>query len=150
MKKLNPVETVQAYCITAIAVYDGFINCWHEKFRDPLLRPITAINEMIDPKWQPLLQTPPFPEHTSGHSTISAAAATVLTKRFGENFAFEDTSDLEYIGMKRNFTSFMQAAMEASISRLYGGIHYRTGIEEGTKQGIRIGEYINNKIKLRE
>jgi hypothetical protein len=86
------------------------------------------------------LQTPPVPEHTSGHSTISEPAATVLTKRFGDNFSFEDTGDLAYIGMKRKFTSLMQAAMEASISRLYGGIHYRTGIEEGSRQGIRIGE----------
>lgn len=150
MKKTSSVETAQAYAITATAVYDGFINCWEEKFRNPLLRPITAIQEYIDRSWQPLLQTPPFPEHTSGHSTISAAAATVLTKRFGDNFAFEDTSDLAYIGMKRSFTSFMQAALEASISRLYGGIHYRTGVEEGTRQGIKIGEFINQAIKLKE
>ena len=68
----------------------------------------------------------------------------------GENFAFEDTSDLAYIGMKRNFTSFNQAANEASISRVYGGIHYRSGCEEGAKNGKQIGEYINQKIKLKE
>lgn len=150
MKKVSAIETAQAYSVTAIAVYDGFINCWDAKFRYPLLRPISAINESIDRHWQSFLQTPPFPEHTSGHSTISAAAATVLTKRFGNNFAFEDTSDLRYIGMKRKFNSFLEAAMEASISRLYGGIHFRSGIEEGTRQGLEIGEYINNRIRLKE
>ncbi len=150
MKGLPAVETAQSYAMTAIAVFDAFISCWTEKQRSQLVRPVTVINELIDKNWQPFLQTPPFPEHISGHSTISAAAAAVLTKRFGENFAFEDTSDLAYIGMKRNFTSFNQAANEASISRVYGGIHYRSGCEEGAKNGKQIGEYINQKIKLKE
>jgi hypothetical protein len=150
MKDLKAVEIAQAYAITAVAFFDGFISCWNEKYRSQFIRPVTAINEVLDKNWQSFLQTPPFPEHTSGHSTISAAAATVLTKRFGENFAFEDTSDLEYIGMKRNFKSFFQAADEASISRIYGGIHYRTGTDEGALNGRQIGEYINSKIRLRE
>jgi hypothetical protein len=149
MKNTSPIETAQAYAITAVAFFDAFIACWDEKYRSNLVRPVTVINELVDQNWQPYLQTPPFPEHTSGHSSISAAAATVLTKRFGDNFVFEDTSDLEYIGMKRNFTSFMQAALEASMSRVYGGIHYRSGVEEGTLQGKRIGEYINQKIVTR-
>ncbi len=150
MKNLSALESAQSYVMTSAGIFDGFIACWEEKYKSQLVRPITVINEKIDRNWQPMLQTPPFPEHTSGHSTISAVAAMILTKRFGDNFAFEDTSDLQYIGMKRNFTSFMQAAQEASVSRLYGGIHYRTGVEEGTKQGTRIGEYINSKIILKE
>jgi hypothetical protein len=70
----------------------------------------------------------------------------VLTKLFGDNFAFEDTSDLEYIGMKRSFQSFIQAANEASISRVYGGIHYRTGVDAGALQGREVGEYVINKF----
>lgn len=101
---------------------------------------------MLDRNWQPFLQTPPFPEHTSGHSGISAAAATVLTKKLGDNFAFEDTSDLAYIGMKRSFKSFNQAAMEASISRVYGGIHYRSGVDAGAVQGRQIAEYVLDKF----
>lgn len=150
MKSLSAVEAAQAYVMTATAIFDSFVACWEEKYKSQLVRPVTVINESMDRNWSPLLQTPPFPEHTSGHSTISASAAMVLTKRFGDNFAFEDTSDLAYIGMKRKFNSFMDAAMEASISRLYGGIHYRTGVEEGTRQGTRIGEYINDKIRLKE
>ena len=150
MKNAPPVETAQSYAVTSIAMYDAFISCWNEKYTSHYVRPITVINELLDPTWQPLLQTPPFPEHTSGHSTLSAAAAYVLTQRFGDNFAFEDTSDLQYIGMKRNFTSFLQAADEASISRVYGGIHYRSACDEGNRNGKQIGEYITKKIKLRE
>lgn len=150
MKNLDAVEASQAYVMTAMAIFDSFICCWEEKYRTQVVRPITVINELIDRNWQPLLQTPPFPEYTSGHSGISAAAASVLTERFGDSFAFEDTSDLQYIGMKRNFSSFKQAAEEASISRVYGGIHFRTGVEVGTEQGYKIGSYINNKIRLKE
>lgn len=149
-KNTGPVETAQAYAITAIAMYDAFIACFDEKYKSQLVRPITVINELIDRNWQPFLQTPAFPEHTSGHSTITAAAASVLTKHFGDNFNFEDTSDLAYIGMKRSFNSFLEAAQEASISRLYGGIHYRSGIEAGSRQGLEVARIINEKIRLRE
>ena len=149
-KKLDPIEATQLYAMVSSGIYDGIIGCWAEKYKSQLIRPITVINEFIDPNWQPLLQTPPFPEHTSGHSTISAVAATILTKKFGDNFAFHDNSEKAYIGMERDFTSFMQAAWEASMSRLYGGIHYRTGIEEGTRHGIRIGEHVNSTIKTHD
>lgn len=147
--KLNPIETTQCYVLTATAMFDAFITCWEEKYRTQVVRPLTVINELIDRNWQPMLQTPPFPEYVSGHSGISAAAATVLTGRFGNNFAFEDTSDFEYIGMKRSFQSFHQAAREASLSRVYGGIHYTNSVDAGARQGITVGEYINNKLILR-
>jgi len=150
IKSIGPVQTAQAYALSAIAIFDSFIACFEEKYKSQLVRPVTVINEMIDRNWQPYLQTPAFPEHTSGHSTISAAAAAVLTKRFGDNFKFEDTSDLAYIGMKRSFNSFLEAANEASISRLYGGIHYRTGINAGARQGLLVADVINNKIRLKE
>ncbi len=150
MKNLNAVETAQTYLLTSVAVFDTFISCWDEKYKYNLVRPVTVINEWFDHNWQPYLQTPPFPEHSSGHSGISAAAATVLTNLFGDGFAFEDTSDLKYIGMKRKFQSFNQAAMEVSISRVYGGIHYHTGIDAGADQGRAIGKYVVNKLKRRE
>jgi hypothetical protein len=150
MKKTGPVETAQAYAMTAIAMYDAFIACFDEKYKSQLVRPITVINDLIDRNWQPFLQTPAFPEHTSGHSTISAAAASVLTKRFGDNFQFEDTSDMAYIGMKRSFNSFLEAAQEASISRVYGGIHYRTGVDAGNSQGLEVARIINDRIRLKE
>ena len=150
MKNTNAVQTAEAYALTSAAIFDAIISCWHTKYQYQHIRPVTVINESIDPNWQPFLQTPPFPEHPSGHSGISAAAASVLTHCFGDNFSFEDTSDLEYIGMKRNFSSFIQAANEASISRVYGGIHYRAGVEAGALQGKAIGDYVISKLKLKE
>lgn len=143
-----PVKTAKAYAATAVALYDGFVCCWNLKYKVSSVRPITVINENIDDQWKPMLQTPPFPEYPSGHSTITRAAATVLTKMFGENFAFEDTSDLKYIGMKRNFKSFVQAADEASISRVYGGIHYRFSVDDGVKEGKKVGVQVIKKLKL--
>jgi hypothetical protein len=140
------VKTAQSYALTAIALYEGFISCWDEKYRSNYVRPVTVINEKIEKTWMPLLQTPPFPEYTSGHSTISASAAEVLTALYGDNFAFLDTSDLPYIGMQRNFTSFRQAALESSISRVYGGIHYRFSTDTGTEQGKKIGALIVKKL----
>jgi len=94
------------------------------------------------------LQTPPFPEYTAGHSTISAASATVLTHLFGDNFAFQDTSDLAYIGMQRHFDSFLKASDETAMSRFYGGIHYLNSSLMGAAQGKEIGNYIWGKLKL--
>ena len=144
----DAVKTAKTYAAAAVAMYDGFICCWNLKYIVNSVRPVTVINENIDNKWQPMLQTPPFPEFPSGHSTITRAAATVLTKMYGDNFAFEDTSDLKYIGMKRNFNSFVQAADEASISRVYGGIHYRFSVDEGSVAGKKVGDMVVEKLQL--
>lgn len=145
IKNADPLKTAEAYALTSTAIFDALIACWKTKYTYYHIRPITVINEFIDPAWQPFLQTPPFPEHVSGHSGISAAGAAMLTKLFGD-FSFEDTSDLKYIGMKRTFPSFTQAAEEASISRVYGGIHYRAGVDAGAIQGKEIAEFISSKL----
>lgn len=144
--KADEVKTAQTYALTAIALYDAFISCWDEKYRSNYIRPVSIINEKLEDTWTSLLQTPPFPEYTSGHSTITRSAATVLTKLYGENFAFQDTSDLKYIGLQRHFNSFIKAAEEASISRVYGGIHYRISVNEGANAGRKLGELINEKL----
>ncbi|MES2667755.1 MAG: vanadium-dependent haloperoxidase [Pseudomonadota bacterium] len=124
-----------------VSVADAFIACWASKVRYDLLRPITYIKRVIDPKWEPLLNTPPFPEYPSGHSTQSGAAAVVLTAFFGEGYSFLDTTNADE-GMKgRDYPSFMAAAEEAGISRLYGGIHFRAAIEAGLRQGYCTGAY---------
>lgn len=137
-----PIERrVDVLARLGIAMADSFIGCWHTKFEYDLLRPVTYINRVIDKNWTPLLNTPPFPEYPSGHSTQSAAAATVLTEMFGENFAFEDRSG-EKDGLKpRTFAGFWAAANEAALSRLYGGIHFRAAIERGQAQGRCVGAY---------
>lgn len=141
-KELSIEETARVFALTSITLADGFISCWDEKYRSSLIRPETYINAHIDPDWKPVLQTPAFPEHTSGHSVISAAAATMLTHLIGDNFAFNDISEVDYGLPAREFTSFRAAAEEAAISRLYGGIHYRPAIENGLEQGTAIGNYM--------
>ena len=144
--KADPLQIAKGYAMTAVALYDGFISCWDEKYRSNVVRPVTVINEWMDRAWSPFLQTPPFPEYMSGHSTITSSASTVLAHMYGDNFAFQDTSDLRYIGMQRHFNSFQQAAAEASISRVYGGIHYRTGVDVGAAQGNKLGALIVEKL----
>ena len=144
------MQSAEAYVRTALAVADGFISCWEEKFRSNVVRPETAINAYLDEQWQPLLQTPPFPEYTSGHSVISTAAAAVLTDQFGAAFAFRDTTETTYGLPARSFGSFEEAAAEAAMSRLYGGIHYRAAIEEGVRQGRQVGEIVVRRLRTRD
>jgi hypothetical protein len=140
--KFDMPKTLQAYAYTSLALADAFISCWDEKYRSKLVRPESVINEYVDKEWLPLLQTPPFPEYTSGHSVASAACATVLTKLIGTDFAYSDSTEVEFGLPVRKYTSFEHAAEEASISRLYGGIHYRPAITNGVKQGKKIGELV--------
>jgi hypothetical protein len=140
------VKTALTYALTSASLLDAFIASWDAKYKWSYVRPITVIHEYWQKDWKPLLQTPPFPEYTSGHSTITAAAATVLTHLYGDNFAFNDTSDLRYIGMQRKFTSFYQAADECSVSRLYGGIHYRLSTDEGARAGRKVGELVVSRL----
>ncbi len=144
--KADIVRTADAYARTALALADGFLSVWETKFVTNVVRPETMINTYIDENWQPLLQTPPFPEYTSGHSVISTAAATVLTEQFGDAVAYTDSTEAEYGLPVRSFTSFHQAANEAAISRLYGGIHYRQAIEQGQIQGRKVGELLVQRI----
>ena len=141
------LQSAEAYARTSIALADAFISAWDEKYRSRLVRPETAINSMLDESWEPLLQTPPFPEYPSGHSVVSNAAATVLSSQFGAGFAFVDSSEVEYGLPARSFTSFEAAAAEAAISRLYGGIHYRPAIEHGAVQGKAVGEFVNARVR---
>lgn len=144
------MQAATAYTFTAMALFDGFISCWDEKYRSNYIRPETFINSRIDESWRPLLQTPPFPEYTSGHSVISSAAAVVLTSLFGDQFSFEDDSEVAYGLPVRSFSSFGEAANEAAISRLYGGIHFREAIEHGQVQGKKLGSYIVEKLEVRK
>ena len=141
-------KTVYAYTQTSIGIFEGFISCWDEKFRSNVVRPETVINQNIDENWKPLLQTPPFPEYTSGHSVVSTCSATILTHIFGDNFAFSDDTEVQFGLPIRNFTSFNEAAKEAAMSRFYGGIHYKPAIEVGATQGKKVGDFLVQKLKM--
>ncbi len=142
-------DTLYAYTKTSIAIADAFISCWDEKYRSNLIRPETLINEHFNESWKPILQTPPFPEYTSGHSVVSGAAAIALTDIFGDDFAFDDDTELRYGLPVRSFNSFNEAADEAAISRMYGGIHYRTAVEVGVKQGRDLGRFLLENLEMK-
>ena len=148
-KNADVSTTVAAYAKVSIAIADAFISCWDEKYRSNLIRPETIINKVLDENWYPVLQTPPFPEYTSGHSVVSGAASVILTDFFGDNIAFDDDTELPYDLPIRSYRSFIHAAEEAAISRLYGGIHYRKAVDEGLKQGRNLGNYISQKLSLK-
>jgi hypothetical protein len=145
----SAARSCEAYARVALSLVDGFISCWDEKYRSKVIRPETYINQYLDENWVPLLQTPPFPEYTSGHSVISASASVALTGIFQDNFAFVDSTEVEYGMPVRSFSSFYQAAEEAAISRMYGGIHYRAACEMGKQQGRMVGEFIRDNVRTR-
>lgn len=141
-KELNVSRSSYVYTLTSIAIFDAFISCWDEKFKTNLVRPITIINQYIDQNWKPYIQTPPFPEFTSGHAVVSNAAATVLTKLLGDNFEFTDEIEIPFGNKTRNFKSFYAAALESTTSRVYGGIHYPETARISIQQGKQVGAYV--------
>ena len=139
-------QTIEVQTLVASTLMDAFISCWDAKYKSNRIRPETYINRYIDARWQPFLQTPPFPEYTSGHSVISTASAEVLTYLFGERFDYTDSTEELWDIHPRSFHSFREAAAEAAISRLYGGIHYRDGVVSGQVQGKTVGTYIITQL----
>jgi hypothetical protein len=140
-------DALEAYARVGVALHDAFVNCWTWKYRFQLLRPITYVRRYIDPTWSTFINTPQFPEYTSGHSVASPAAAVVLTDLLG-TFAFTDNT---HAGRQpaRQFSSFGHAAAEAARSRLYGGIHYPMAIENGLAQGEEIAALVRARLRTR-
>jgi hypothetical protein len=140
--KQRPIDLASAtelYSNLAIAISDAFIVTWRLKYQYNLIRPIAYIKKYIDNQWEPALLTPPFPEFPSGHSAQSSTMATVLTSKIGDNVSFVDYSKY-FVGPPKIFSSFWTAAKECSMSRVYGGIHFRDGIEQGEEVGKIIGK----------
>ncbi len=150
MESMDFLSTSYIHALMGMTLHDSFVSCWKAKYETHRIRPETVINQHFNSSWKPLLQTPPFPEYTSGHSVISTAAARVLTEFFGDDFEFIDSSEV-YFGLpERKFNSFNQAASEAAISRLYGGIHFRDAIENGVSQGEKIAEHILTRLQVKQ
>ena len=139
----------EAYARVGAAVSDAFVACWHQKYVYNLLRPVSYLRRLFDPNWLSALVTPPFPEYPSGHSVQSGAAFQVLTDLFGSSYAFVDHTHDRRDLPPRSFSSFFEAAEEAAISRLYGGIHFRAAIDNGVEQGKCIGRAVS-ALALRE
>ncbi|GAA4500341.1 hypothetical protein GCM10023172_20400 [Hymenobacter ginsengisoli] len=145
-RKVGFDKTVYVLCAEGITLMDSFISTWEMKYATNRIRPETYINKYMDVKWQPFLQTPPFPEYTSGHAVVSNASAEVLTYLLGDKIAYVDDTEIPFGSGQRAFSSFRQAAAEASVSRFYGGIHYMDSIEQGNEQGRKIGRYIVARV----
>ena len=141
-------RTLEAFVRLGATLHDAFLNCWTWKYQLNLIRPVTYIRDHVDPAWNTLVNTPQFPEYTSGHSVSSGAAEVVLTTLFG-SFPFVDATGVPRGLAERTFTSFTHAAEEAAISRLYGGIHYPMGIENGLAQGREVGRLVDARLRTR-
>lgn len=133
----------EAYARMGFGVADAFVQCWKTKYVYNLERPITYIQSYIDAEWETIVDTPPFPEYTSGHSSQSGAFGAIMADLFGDEYTFTDTTHGELFGGPRTFTSFSQCAEETAVSRLYGGIHYPVGNVMGSMSGDMIGEMVN-------
>ena len=142
--------TTAAYAKTAVALFDAFIQCWNIKYIYKTLRPETAIDKYFDANWRPHLQTPPFPEYTCGHCTISASAAEALSSDFGDNFTYTDSTELEFGIPSRSFKSFRDAATETEHSRFYGGIHYEYSTIVSHKMGSQIGQLVVQRLHMKK
>jgi hypothetical protein len=151
-ENLDLMRAAEVYVKTAMSVHDAFVCCWKLKYIHNTIRPVSYIRQNIDGAFTPLLNTPPFPEYPSGHSVQSGAGFQVLTDLFGAAYRFTDNTHsarTDIDGSPRSFNSFFEAADEAAISRLYGGIHPRQGIVDGVTQGKIIGKLFSN-LNLRK
>jgi PAP2 superfamily len=154
-KNSNLAESAKTYALVGFAAADGFSNAWYLKYKYNLLRPITYLHEQMDPNWKPMVGTPPYPDYTSGSSTIGGAAPVVLASVFGD-IAFTDKTHLgsplytpdggPFILPERSFASLTKAGEEQALSRILGGVHFRRACDLGLKSGRCIGNTILNRL----
>jgi hypothetical protein len=141
------IEGAHLYAALFITESDAAIGCFKAKYTYNLIRPVTYIQTVMKHSdWNPLIITPPHPEYPAAHATVSMSGATILTKMLGDKVSFTDNT-YAYRGFKaHHFNNFTEAAREAGMSRLYGGIHYKKSIEAGFTQGEKIANNINDKL----
>jgi hypothetical protein len=144
-------DNARLFALLNIALADAAIVSWDCKYLFNYWRPITAIQEAgtdgnpateADPFWVPLLATPPFPEYTSGHSSFSGAAATVLAHVLGSDRVRFSVGSDDLPGVRRSYRSFSEAAFESGVSRIYAGIHFPSANLHGLNTGAAVGTYV--------
>ena len=134
-----------------ICLHDALVSSMQTKFTYNVLRPVTYVRATLgQPAWLPLIPTPAFPEYSANHAALSAAAAEALTEVFGPDYAFIDQSYVPFGVAARSYASFEQAAGEAGLSRLYGGIHYRASVEKGLVQGKKVALNVDAQVRFRQ
>jgi hypothetical protein len=149
---LNLWDTARLLTLVNLAMADGYIAGFETKYDFNFWRPVTAIRAgdtdgndatIADPNWSSLLNTPAIPDYTSTHSVAGGASAEVLRRFFDhDDVPFTTTSGVPFAGLTRSYTSFSQAAAENGDSRVYAGIHFRSAVEDGIKQGEKIGHFV--------
>ncbi len=144
-------ENARLFALVSLAVADAAIVAWETKYTYDLWRPITAIREadtdgnastVADAGWLPFINTPPFPEYTSGHSTFSRSSATVLAAYFGTDAVPFTTGSDALPGVTRSYPRFSAAADEAGVSRIFGGIHFASGNIAGQASAFSLGTFV--------
>ncbi len=160
-QKTSLFASARLFALMDIALADAGILCWSTKYTYNQWRPVTALRDTTpglpwtsDPTWTPAWATPPFPDYMSGHSTFSATASTILADFFGTDqmhftVAIATLPGVLTPGLTRSFSSFSQAAEEAGISRIYGGIHVMSSNVAGLTAGHALGDYVfQNFLKV--
>lgn len=162
---LSMSDNARLFALINLAIADAGLVAWDAKYNTDidLWRPITAVREadtdgnpatLADPEWEPLNPfSPSFPSWVSGHSTFGAAHAAAMAYFFGtDDIAFEAESEDPFYrdlgGGPRQFSSFSEAAIENSLSRVYLGVHYRMDCEQGNEAGEAVGRYVASRMLL--
>lgn len=164
---LTVVDTARLFALLNISMTDAGVVAWDAKFDFQQLRPEQTINaedaitgqpggvdfdgnpiSIEDPNWDPLIETPAFPDYTSGHATFGGAAAGVFQSFFGTDEVSFEIPTQEIPGYSRSFGSFSEAALENSDSRVFGGIHIRSSSVEGEASGFEVAEFISDNALL--
>jgi hypothetical protein len=146
-------ESARMFALAETAMADAQIACWDSKYFYNFWRPITAIRlgdqdgnpaTVVDAAWQPLIDTPNFPEYPSGHADISAAVSHMLRLFFAtDELRFRMTTTNALAPQKtRSFTRFSQAEQEVIDARVYSGIHYRNSDTTAAAQGRRVANWV--------
>ncbi|MGB8194031.1 MAG: vanadium-dependent haloperoxidase [Chitinophagaceae bacterium] len=148
-KQLSLVQAAEAYAKMSMSMHEASIVTWRGKYKYNVLRPVTYIQSNFDKDWLPVIPTPPHPEFPAAHATLSYSAATALCALFGEHCAFTDATYISLGMPARSYTSVKDAAREAGMSRLYGGIHYRYSIEQGFVLGERAARHVLRSVKFK-
>jgi len=144
---------LECFVKLGIALNEAFITCWKLKYEHNLLRPISFIHQHIDPYFNSKIDSPPFPEFPSGHSFQSGGGIVVLKELLGNDFHFTDSTNLyrnDIVNTPRSFANFDALAEEISISRMYGGIHFRETLDRSLEAGKTLGLYVINTVKCRK
>lgn len=151
-QRLTLPEQLNMFALLGIALNDAMIVCWKGKYQYNLIRPVSYIQQYLQPHFNSILPTPPFPEFPSGHSYQSGAAAEVLSSFFGNKFSFNDSTHInrsDIDGTPRHFKSFSDMAAEISLSRFYGGIHFKKTLDISLDYGKKTGLHCIKTLQFR-